>query len=164
MIIIINGAINAGKSTVAKLLAKSIPNMANIEVDHLRAFVDDMNGPLTQELIEMSLINAAKVANTFHKQKIHSVISYPLLENDLKLLVDALDAKPEEIHIYTLYPRIDSLVVNRGERELADWEIKRTKELYDLIVRDDLFGNKVIDNTDQSPEETTKLIVKEIGL
>jgi hypothetical protein len=39
MIIFISGSINAGKSTIAKLLAKQLPNTALMEVDALREMI-----------------------------------------------------------------------------------------------------------------------------
>ncbi len=40
MIIFINGSINAGKTTIAKILAEKIPQTANVEIDELRNFID----------------------------------------------------------------------------------------------------------------------------
>ncbi len=40
MIIFINGPINSGKTTVAKILSSKIPNTVNVEIDNLHEFID----------------------------------------------------------------------------------------------------------------------------
>jgi len=42
MIIFINGSINAGKSTVAKMLAEKIPNTALVEIDVFHEMIEWM--------------------------------------------------------------------------------------------------------------------------
>lgn len=43
MVIIINGPINSGKTTLAKILWEKIPNTAHVEVDKIREFIDWMD-------------------------------------------------------------------------------------------------------------------------
>ncbi len=40
MIILINGSINAGKSTVSKIISERLGNAALVEIDSLSAFID----------------------------------------------------------------------------------------------------------------------------
>ena len=42
MIIFLNGSINSGKSTIAKLLVKAMPNAAIVEIDALREMINWM--------------------------------------------------------------------------------------------------------------------------
>jgi len=55
MIIFINGPVNSGKSTTAKIVVEKIPNTALVEIDTLRSFIEWM--PL-KDAIEINLENA----------------------------------------------------------------------------------------------------------
>ena len=61
MILIFNGPQNSGKSTIAKLLQKHIPQLAHIEVDGLRKFIYWMDG---NDAFPMSIENAILVAKS----------------------------------------------------------------------------------------------------
>tara|TARA_R110001583_G_scaffold40778_1_gene130095 strand:- start:21407 stop:21754 length:348 start_codon:yes stop_codon:yes gene_type:complete len=78
MIILLNGSINSGKTTVARAIVERAINFAHIEVDSLRDFIRWM--PL-EETIELNIKNAIDVAKNFHDNNINSVISYPLSED-----------------------------------------------------------------------------------
>ena len=55
MIVFINGSINSGKSTLAKLLADKLGNCAVLEIDNLREFIEWM--PI-EKAISINLENA----------------------------------------------------------------------------------------------------------
>jgi uridine kinase len=83
MVIFISGSFNSGKTTVAKLLKERIPNLAHIEVDDLRAFIDWM--PL-EESIPVNLDNTALLINSFSKREISSIVTYPLNQDEFEYL------------------------------------------------------------------------------
>ena len=62
MIIFINGSINSGKSTIAKLLTQNIPQTANIEIDSLRHFIDWVE---IDKAIPINLENAVLLIKNF---------------------------------------------------------------------------------------------------
>lgn len=156
MVIFISGSINSGKTTVANLLKQKIPNIAHIEVDDLRAFIDWM--PL-KESIPINLDNTALLINSFSKRGISSIVTYPLNRNEFEYFTDKLKSK-ETVYFFTLNPDLEKALSNRG-RKLTEWEIKRIKHHYDNRINNPGFGI-VINNTNQTPEETTKEILKYI--
>ena len=149
MIIFLSGSINSGKTTIAKLLVKAIPKTAHLEVDNLRAMVDWM--PL-EESIPLNLKNTLSLTINFLKEEMNVIISYPLSRDEYEFFNKHLPADVQRF-FFTLNPRIDHALSNRGSRELTDWEIERIKHHYTMGVNDPGFGI-TIDNTMQSPEET----------
>lgn len=155
MIIFINGSINSGKSTIAKLLAESLGNTANIEVDKIRNFVDFM--PLEQS-IPINLKNTVDLTKNFVENGLNVVIPYPLSQKNYEYFVDKLMDIDTKIWVFTLAPKLEKVLLNRGNRELDEWEISRIKHHYEVGIHNPSFG-EIIDNSDQTPEETIKIIL-----
>jgi adenylate kinase family enzyme len=159
MIVLLNGCLNSGKTTVAEAIISRSIGFAHIEVDSLRDFIRWM--PL-EETIELNLKNAISIAQNFHERNINSVISYPLSKSDLSFIKDLLSGSEIEIHAVTLYPGIDKLKTNRGTRELTNWELNRIDELHVMGVTEPEFGT-IIDNSSQTIDETVDAVLKIIG-
>ena len=160
MIILLNGCINAGKTTVAKSLMKRSMGFAHIEVDTLRDFIRWM--PLEQS-IELNLKNAIAVAKNFDDANIHSVISYPLSEDNVNFINTLLVGTSIDVHAITLYPGIDKLKINRGARELTKWEVERIDVLHAAGLAKPCFGT-IVDNSQQTVEETIDRILQIVGV
>jgi adenylate kinase family enzyme len=160
MIILINGTVNAGKSTVSKLLAKELPNTAFIEVDVLREMIDWM--PLT-ESIPVNLENALSITKNFVKRNLNVVIAYPLSQKNYDYITENLSDLDIKIYVFTLSPKIEKALNNRGTRELTDWEINRIHQQYERGINNPSFG-EIIDNSDLIPEETVKVILKSLNV
>lgn len=75
MIIFINGSINSGKTTVAKILFKELPNFALVEIDAFHKMINWM--PISQS-VSVNLENAVSVIKNFAKKGISSIVPYPL--------------------------------------------------------------------------------------
>jgi predicted kinase len=155
MIILLNGSINAGKTTVAKWVTKLLPNTAHVEVDALRDFVRFL--PLA-ESIPINLENAASVTKNLVRRGYHVVISYPLSEEDHAYLAGELAECGVPIHTFTLSPRLEVAVTNRGARELTVGEIARVREQYAAGIHNPPFG-LCIDNSEQHPGETARILL-----
>lgn len=158
MIIWLNGTVNSGKTTVSKLLAQKIENTAHIEVDKLREFIEFM--PLSDEVIEISLSNAISVAKNFIAKGLNVIISYPISMNNYEKIIRELAGQDNKIVVITLNPRIEAVLKNRGSRELNAWETERIKHHYSVGLNTPKFPSIIIDNSDQSPEETVDEILK----
>jgi adenylate kinase family enzyme len=156
MVIFINGSINSGKTTIAKLLKEKTPNLAHIEVDDLRAFIDWM--PL-EKAIPINIDNTVLLINSFSKRGISSVVTYPLSKEEFEYITEKIKSK-ETIYSFTLNPRLNTALSNRG-RELSEWEKQRIKHHYNIKINNPGFGI-VIDNTNQTPEETAEEISSSI--
>lgn len=158
MIIFINGSINAGKSTVSKLLVKELPNTALLEIDALRDMIAWM--PMSSA-IPINLENAASIARNFSERGLNVVIPYPLSRNDYDYVMGALKGVKTDVYVFTLAPRFSEVLKNRGTRELNAWEIDRIKYHYKIGIHKPDFG-EVIDNSEQSPAETAKIILSKL--
>lgn len=159
MIIFLNGSINAGKSTVAKLIAKELPNTALIEIDALREMISWM--PLDQS-IPLNLENAVSIIMNFAERNLNVVIPYPLSEKNYDFLMENLKDLNTDIRVFTLAPQLEKVLTNRGTRELDDWERERIKHHYTIGIPDPSFG-EIIDNSNQIPEETAGYIVSRLN-
>lgn len=158
MVIILNGSINSGKSTVAKILWKKIPSTAHIEVDKLREFVDWMS---LKDSIPINLENTISLIKNFTKKDLNVVITYPLSQKNYEYLIENLKDIGKNIYTFTLNPELKKTTTNRGTRELNEWEKERIKYHYHIGINNPSFGI-TIDNTDQSPEETAEIILNYI--
>ena len=156
MIILINGSMNAGKSTVAKLLVKKLPRTAHVE--KLRQFIEWMS---IEESIPYNMQNIISLTRNFVTMgNLHVVISYPVSNENFVLISDALEDLGQ-IHAFTLSPRLDVVTTNRGTRELAAWEIEQIKKTYAVDFHKPDYG-VLIDNTNQTPGETLEEIFKHL--
>ncbi len=155
MIIILNGSINSGKTTVAKILWKKIPNTAFIEVDKLREFINWMDG---DKAYPLSIENAILIMKNFIEKGLNVIFTYPLDEEDYKYIIKELKSTNTKIYIFTFSPDLNKTLTNRGTRELTDWEINRIKYHYHIGINKPSFG-KIIDNTNQTAKETANEVM-----
>jgi adenylate kinase family enzyme len=160
MIIFLNGSINAGKTTVAKILVKKLSNTALVEIDSLREMIDWM--PI-DEAVPINLENAVSVIKNFAKRKLNIVVPYPLSQNNYDYIVNELKNIDTKIYFFTLAPKLEKILTKRGNRELNELEKDRIKYHYSTGISNPSFGI-VIDNSDQESEETVEEILKKINL
>lgn len=159
MIIFINGSINSGKSTIAKLLADKISNSALLEVDALRNFIKWM--PL-EESIPINLENTVAVIKVFARNNINVIVPYPLDKEDYNYLTNQLREFKNDLYTFTLSPRLEIVLQNRGSREITEWEKERINHHYNTGISSPDFGI-IIDNSDETPEETTDKILQSLN-
>lgn len=158
MILLLNGSINAGKSTVSKRLCELLPRTAHVEVDSLRDFIGWM--PL-EESIPINIETAIAVTKVFVRRGLHVIFSYPLRSEDYELILRELAELGVPIYGVTLRPRLEVSLTNRGTRQLTDWERSRIPFHYETRLNEPTFGI-VIDNSEQTPDETAREILSYI--
>ena len=141
MIILLNGSINAGKTTVAKHLIELLPRTAHVEVDDLREFIRCL--PL-DEAIPLSLQNAAAVTRNFVGYGLNVVLSWPLMQESYNYLMLELTPLGVPIYCVTLNPDLAAAVTNRGTRDLTEWEKKRIPYHYETGINNPPFGGFVV--------------------
>ncbi|MBS1787465.1 MAG: hypothetical protein JST85_07085 [Acidobacteria bacterium] len=156
MIILLNGSINAGKSTVSKRLCEILPHTAHVEVDNLREFINWM--PL-EESIPINIESAIAVTKVFVQHGMNVIFSYPLRPEDYAILLREFAELDVPVHGVTLRPRLEVSLTNRGTRQLTDWERCRIPYHYETKLNQPEFGI-IIDNSEQSPEETAREILR----
>ncbi|HZJ41472.1 MAG TPA: hypothetical protein VFD51_00405 [Patescibacteria group bacterium] len=132
MIIFINGSINSGKSTVAKLLADKLSNTALLEVDCLRSFIEWM--PLEQA-IPINLENTVAIIKVLIGKGLNVIVPYPLSKDNYVYLFDNLKEASDKISVFTLSPKLEIALTNRGSRELSDWEKNRIRHHYTIGIQ-----------------------------
>lgn len=158
MIIFLNGSINAGKSTVAKILAKEMENTALLEIDAFHEMIEWM--PI-DKAVPINLENALSVIRNFVKRELSVIVPYPLSQKNYDFMMSGLKDLEIDIHIFTLAPRLEKVLINRGTRELTEQEKERIKHHYDIGIPNPTFG-EIIDNSDQTPQETADYILSKI--
>ena len=153
MIIFINGSINAGKSTIAKILASKITNTANVEIDTLHEYINWLE---IDKAVPINLENAVLVINNFAKHGYNVVVPYPLSQRNYEYLKKEL--RDNKLFFFTLSPEIEKVQNDTNDRKLTQWERDGIQHHYDIGISSPTFG-KIIDNTNQTPEETAREII-----
>ena len=159
MIVFINVSINSGKSTIAKMLSDKIGNCAVLEIDNLREFIEWM--PI-EKAIPINLENAILLSKNFDKNNLNVVVPYPLSEKNYDFIKKKLVDIKTKIYYFTLAPKLEEVLKDRGNRKLDDWERERIQYHYKIGINKPSFG-KIIDNTKQTPEETLKIILDNLN-
>ena len=155
MLIILNGSINAGKTTTSKKLCELLPRAAHVEVDALREFIAWM--PL-EESIPLNLAAAIAVSKIFLAHGLNVVLSYPLRAEDYELMQQEF-AGVTDAHFFTLRPPMQTSQSQRGARVLSEWEVARIAYHYQTDGANPDVGI-VIDNSQLTPEQTARLILQ----
>lgn len=159
MIIFLNGSVNAGKTTVAKILAEELSNVALVEVDALREMIEWL--PIDQA-VPINLENAVSVVRNFSKRGLDVIVPYPLSQENYDYVMNGLKDLDAKIYVFTLAPKLEKSLINRGTRELNDWERERIKHHYNVGIANPQFG-EIIDNSDQSAKETADYILSKLS-
>ena len=161
-IININGPINAGKTTVSKLLAACLPQKTLfIEVDDLLS--DDEQKALGLSVPEGWRERVTRLDDIIQKEKKlkrfdNIIFAYPMTERLYKQWKLWEDETTQFINV-TLAPRLEICMQNRGSRELCKNEVKRIREMYLQGYHNSEFADLIIDNSDQTPQETLQQIL-----
>jgi len=158
MIIFINGSINSGKSTISKILGNKLGNTAILEIDRFHEFLDWM--PIG-DVIPINLKNAVSLIKNYVELGFNVIVPYPLSQKNYDYMMENLKDVNTKILVFTLAPKLEKALTNRGNRELDDLEISRIKYHYEIGIPNPKFG-EIIDNTDQKPEETLEIILKKL--
>lgn len=160
MMIFINGSINTGKTTIARILASKIPNTANIEVDRFHEFIPWLE---IDDAVELNLENAASVIRNFAKHGYNIIVPYPLSEKNYENLKSMIGNINVDFFFFTLSPSIHKAQSDTSERKLSQWERDRIQHHYNIGIPNPTFGT-IIDNTHQTPDETAEEILSRLPI
>lgn len=160
MIIWVNGSINSGKSTVSKILADKLGNCAIVELDKFREMIEWMP---VDKAIPLNLKNAISSIKIFAEEGLNVIVPYPLSQKNYEGINPELEKLKTKLFYVTLSPRLEVVRKDRGERKLDDWERDRIKYHYQIEIHKPKFG-KIIDNSNETPEETVKKILEIIKI
>ena len=159
MVIFIDGPINSGKTTVGKLLAERLPRTVHVEIDDFRHFADCLT---LDEVIPFALQDAISVSENWVNRGFNVVVSWPLSPENHRIFEEAILRTGTSFFTFTLLPRQDICLTNRGTRELTPGEIDRIKQMYRRYSDRNPVGG-VIDNSEQTSGETVKEILRRIA-
>lgn len=158
MLIFINGSINSGKTTVGKLLASHLLKTSLVELDDIRNMFSWV--PL-EEAIPITIDLGINLIKNFVKKDMSVIVSYPLSQKNYDHIVNELKDVEVKKYFFTLAPKLEKVLTNRGKRKLTKPEQERIKHHYDIGIHNPSFGI-IIDNTNQKPEETVEKILENI--
>lgn len=160
LILNINGPINSGKTTVSKILVNLLPNATFIEVDELMSDEEEAKLGLSIQdgwAERQKRLNETLLALKQSRQYKTVIFAYPISENSYKKWSSMADENTRFINV-TLAPSLEECLKNRGERELDDWERNRIKEMYEEGYQNRPYSDFIINNDNQTPEETAEII------
>lgn len=107
LVIILNGPINAGKTTTGRALAAMLPGYRFIEGDDHGA----TNETPFEVMLEMAF---SRLERVIADAETDLVIAYPLRDEDFARLKAATDARQARLIVVTLAPPLAEAFVNRG--------------------------------------------------
>ncbi len=161
LILNIGGSINAGKSTVSKLLSEKLSNCIFIEVDNL----------LTKE--ERNAIPDLKSRINAYLEKLYDKLTLLLNKKNIDVIIFACPMTKQcyenikkitkgkaLFKIITLNPDISICQTNRGSREITESKRLRILKMYKKGINKFKNSDLILDNTYQTPKETVNTIIK----
>ena len=98
-----------------------------------------------RESIPINMENTVAVCRNSLRREMNVVMGWVLGDDEYRYLVDGVRSEATAIHTFTLAPRLDVALANRGRRKLTEEERERIRVHYAMGVHDPAFGD-VIDN------------------
>lgn len=151
MLVFINGSVNAGKTTAAKLLAQKL-GAEFLDIDEIAHSIPNFD--LSKDIPQAIQMSIDKI-NELNRDGKSVIANYVLRQEDYKQLVKSLQVNKQ--YFITLAPRLEVARSDRG-RGLNDWEYHRIKHHYDSGIANPSFG-MIIDNSDITPQQTVEKII-----
>lgn len=165
-IVVVTGAMAAGKSTVTQLLAERLPRSAHVRGDLFRRMIVSGQAPMSDPLSDETLIRlrhrlAAQVANGYAAAGITAVVQDILLGEDLTRFLGLLHGQP--VAVVVLAPDATTLGrrdAARAKTGYAGWrpaafdrELRHTTPPIGLWL----------DTSRQTPEQTVSTIMNRLA-
>lgn len=166
IIININGPINSGKTTIAKILAKKLRNSLFVEIDDLLNDAEQTQLKLGFfDGISLRLDRFDKILDeAISNQKLDYIIfAFPMDKGNYTRWKNIINNRAV-FKAVTLSPSIEKCLTDRGTRHLTNWEKDRIKIMYQENYHRPDETNLIIDNSNQTPEETTANILNYLNL
>ena len=159
MIVIVSGPINAGKSTVARLLAQLQPGSLYIDDDDLAPadLPNEERWAIAIDLISMATLSIAQAG-------LHLFVAYPVDDESWSKIKQPLQAAEHSIACVVLAPQLDVALSDRGGQPLSEWEQARLPIMYEEGYQISSFASLIIDNSGESAVETARRICDHLDL
>tara|TARA_R110002124_G_scaffold44422_10_gene135549 strand:- start:17171 stop:17659 length:489 start_codon:yes stop_codon:yes gene_type:complete len=157
LVLVLNGPINAGKTTTGRALAAMLADAHFVDGDDHEA-ADD--APLA-ERISASFARIERMIGG--AQAAVLVIASPLRDEDVERLGAACLRRAADLRVVTLAPPIEVALSNRGSRQLRPDEISRSRRMYAEGYATRAFSDLLI-NDMTTPEACARQIARHFGL
>ena len=161
LILNINGPINAGKTTVSKILVQRLSKALFIEVDDLMSDAEEKRLGLSKEQgWQERQKRLYKKLQELKKQHAYETVifAYPIGDKTYQDWRALEDNNTRFLNI-TLAPSLKECLKNRGGRVLTEWEQNRIRDMYAAGYHNRPYADFIINNDHQTPEETADIIV-----
>lgn len=166
MIIIINGSLGVGKSSVSEQLHWKFDKSVNLDGDHIgyvHPFDIYDNARISHLYRTFELLIGFHQENGYQNFVINYVFESP---ESLQELLDLLHPLDSSIHTYwlTCNPEEQEKRIRKRQRDQIEWELKRFINLQQIQTKaaQQGFIGKEIDTTSLTAEETAKVIWEDI--
>ena len=156
-IIVLNGPINAGKSTTGRALARLVADASFVDGDDHDA-PDD--APLA---VRISASMAHIESHIIAAEGVALFVAVPLRDEDYRRLKDKAESVGAQLRVVTLNPPADVAFADRGGRQLSPDEIARAREMYAEGYASRPFSALVVTDM-QGPEATARAIARDLQL
>jgi hypothetical protein len=154
-VIFINGPLNAGKTTIGKLLSEQMPDAIFLDGDDI---VSQEGLDFAKWVIATVMTGTLRACELAHEGKL-PVIAFPLRENDWKVITGLCNHAGVTPICITLDPGMEAAKANRGSRNLKDKEIQRIQEMYQENYHQRPFSALTVNNQKETPQATCDQIL-----
>jgi deoxyadenosine/deoxycytidine kinase len=168
-IIFITGMAGAGKSSVARLVARHFQKSLYIQVDELRekmvkGYAIPENGVFTQEVVQqfqMARSTAAYMARLYASHGVDVVIEDVCVPSNFVEQYAALFEMPE-VHCVLLYPKASVVIERIKQRGGPVEHIQYVPMIYDFLDAMPKDGWVVLDSSEWTVEQTARAVIETI--
>ncbi len=155
-IVLINGPVNAGKTTVAQILADKLENCSYYDADQESRKHQTKEMPELIECVMRYLTESGLKSASIGHDVILSGVVY---EGDFNEMKAAYEANGHDFYTIVLSPSEEVCANDRGDRILSNWERTRIRDMYEKGYQKPDFADYIIDNSEQTPEETAQQVM-----
>ena len=156
----INGPINAGKTTVSRILEKILPDSLFIEVDDLLTDGEEERlGLSIEDGWRERVDRLERLILREKKSKKHRIVffAYPIGREYYDRWKSYEDEDTRFVNV-TLSPAKEECL-RRGGDDMTQWEHDRILQMYEEGCHAPEFSDLLIHNDDQTPEQTARAVL-----
>jgi cytidylate kinase len=158
-VIVITGAMAAGKSTVAELLASRLPASVHVRGDVFRKMVvngrAEMTPQPTQEALDQLQLRyelAGHTADRFAEQGFDAIVQDVIIGPDLAGFIDRI--RTPRRYLVVLSPTVSSLEIREAQRTKDGYHSFSPLQLDELLRSETARIGYWLDSSAQTPDET----------
>lgn len=158
-VIVITGAMAAGKSTVAELLAERLPSSVHVRGDVFRRMVvngrADMTPQPTKEALDQLQLRyelAGHTADRFADQGFDAIVQDVIIGPDLDGFIEQI--RTPRRYLVVLSPTVSALELREAQRLKTGYGSFSAEQLDDLLQQETARIGYWLDSSVQTPDET----------